>query len=179
MVDGPGPLGAQFAVRRGSERDTDLLVSLFDDSVAWLVARGFTAQWGSTPFSTVPRQVERCRRWAAHGRMWLCESRGVTVGALVLDDAPAYVPAATEPEVYVLVLVTAHSPDAKGAGAYLLDVAVAQAGADGVGLVRVDCFAGNGGALVRFYESCGFQRLTTFDVDGWPGQVLGRRAALG
>ncbi len=111
--------------------------------------------------------------------MWLCESEGVTVGALVLDDAPAYVPAAFEPEVYVLVLVTAHRPDAKGAGAFLLDVAVAQADADGVGLVRVDCFAGNGGALVRFYESCGFQRLTTFDVDGWPGQVLGRRTPLG
>ena len=107
--------------------------------------------------------------------MWFCEADNRTVGALVLDDAPAYVPPPTEPEDYVLVLVTAHTPDARGAGAHLLEVAAAQARSDGVGLLRVDCFAGNGGALVRFYESCGFERLTTFDVDGWSGQVLGRR----
>lgn len=169
---------SRFSVRRGSERDTDLLVSMFDDSVAWLVARGFTAQWGSTPFSEVPRQVERCRRWATTGRLWFCESNGSAVGALVLDTAPSYVPTATEPETYVAVLVTAHTADAKGAGALLLDVADQQAREDRVGLVRVDCFAGNGGALVRFYESCGFQRLTTFEVDGWSGQVLGRRTTI-
>ena len=179
MIAAPaGQDAPRFVVRRGSERDTGLLVSMFDDSIAWLVNRGFTAQWGSTPFSEVPRRVEQCRRWATTGRLWFCESNGRAVGALVLGSAPTYVPAANEPEAYVAVLVTAHTPEAKGAGALLLDVAVEQARADGVGLVRLDCFAGNGGALVRFYESCGFARLTAFETDGWAGQVLGRRTAI-
>jgi hypothetical protein len=44
-----------------------------------------------------------------------------------------------------------------------------------VGLLRVDCFAGNDGALVRFYERCGYTKTETFTVGKWPGQVLERR----
>jgi len=50
----------------------------------------------------------------------------------------------------------------------------------GVRLLRVDCFAGGDGALVRYYEQQGFTRDTAFavprvnDVD-WPGQVLVQR----
>ena len=45
----------------------------------------------------------------------------------------------------------------------------------GVPALRVDCYAGGEQALVRFYESAGFARTDTFDVKGWPGQVLERR----
>ena len=51
---------------------------------------------------------------------------------------------------------------------------IARARAAGVQRLRVDCYGGGTGALVRFYESCGYERLSTFDVDGWPGQLLGR-----
>ena len=41
--------------------------------------------------------------------------------------------------------------------------------------VRVDCFAGNGGRLVAFYESCGFTPTERFTVgESWVGQVLVR-----
>jgi hypothetical protein len=50
-----------------------------------------------------------------------------------------------------------------------------EARASGRSLVRVDCFAGNNGALVRFYESCGFVATDAFTVGDWPGRVLERR----
>jgi hypothetical protein len=40
----------------------------------------------------------------------------------------------------------------------------------------VDCYAGGDGALVRWYESAGFTRTQAFEVRGWPGQLLERRA---
>jgi GNAT superfamily N-acetyltransferase len=91
---------------------------------------------------------------------------------MVLGEAQPYVAPATEPEVYVVVLVGAHEPFARGAGAHLLEVAVAEARAQGAVRLRVDCYAGNGGALVAFYVRCGFRRLETFRVRDWPGQVL-------
>lgn len=47
----------------------------------------------------------------------------------------------------------------------------------GVPLLRVDCYAGDDGKLVAFYEANGFVRTATFiGPDGiWPGQVLARR----
>ena len=41
--------------------------------------------------------------------------------------------------------------------------------------MRVDCYAGNGGRLVAFYESCGFTPVGEFTVgDGWTGCLLVR-----
>jgi GNAT superfamily N-acetyltransferase len=164
-----------FAVRRGGARDADVLLALFDDSIRWLTQRGLTAQWGTTLFSEAPERVESVRRWAASGGYFIAERDGRPAAAMVLGDAQPYVPAATEPEVYVVVLVAAHAPFARGAGAHLLARADDVARALGREVVRVDCFAGNGGALVRFYERCGFRKAEEFTVGDWPGQVLARR----
>jgi hypothetical protein len=32
-----------------------------------------------------------------------------------------------------------------------------------------------GGGLVLYYESQGFERMETFETNGWPGQVLKQR----
>ena len=47
-------------------------------------------------------------------------------------------------------------------------------------MLRVDCFAGGDGALVRYYEKQGFTRDVEFAVprvngSDWPGQVLVQR----
>jgi GNAT superfamily N-acetyltransferase len=64
-------------------------------------------------------------------------------------------------------------------GTMLLDHARELARADGVELLRVDCFAGGDGALVRYYEKQGFTRAEQFVVpvndSEWPGQVLIQR----
>lgn len=168
-------MGGDFTVRRGGVEDAPILLDLFDESVRWMVERDLTAQWGSTPFSEAPKRVESIQKWAASGGLRICERDGAAAGALVLGDAQPYVSPATEPELYVVVLIASHEPFARGAGAYLLSVAESEARDRGLGLLRVDCFAGNGGALVRFYEGCGFSRTETFTVGEWPGQVLQRR----
>ena len=172
--------GTPFEVRTGSAADAPVVLGLFDDAVRWMVARGATEQWGSEPFSTHPGRVAAVERWAAGGGLRICERDGTPVAALVVGEAPDYVPAATEPELYVVVLVAARSmAAARGAGRVLLGVAEDEARAARLGLLRVDCFAGNDGALVRYYESAGFTPTTPFTVGSWPGQVLERRLTSG
>jgi GNAT superfamily N-acetyltransferase len=90
-----------------------------------------------------------------------------------------YVPPAVEPELYVRLLVTDRASAGQGIGAALLDHARDLARAAGVGLLRVDCFAGGDGALVRYYEKQGFTRDVEFAVpvkdSEWRGQVLSQR----
>jgi GNAT superfamily N-acetyltransferase len=164
-----------FTVRRGDAADTRVLLDLFDGAIRWMVQRGATEQWGSTPFSEIPERVNSIRTWAAGGGLRVAERDGRPAAAIVLGDAHPYVHAAREPELYVMVLIGSREPFARGAGRFLLQVAEQEASEQRLGLLRVDCFAGNGGALVRFYESCGFTRTETFTVRDWPGQVLERR----
>jgi hypothetical protein len=176
MTDGFA--ATRFTVRRGGVADLPLLIALFDDAIAWLVERGLTAQWGSTPFSEIPDRVESMRTRVLAGDLRVCELRGEPVAAIILGEAMPYVPPTTCPELYVQVLIGSPGrTDARGAGALLLRVAEEAARAKGVERLRVDCFAGNDGDLVRFYERAGFTRLDTFMVRDWPGQVLERRLA--
>ena len=84
------------------------------------------------------------------------------------------VPAPTGPELYVRVLVASRDVRVRGIGRRLMAFADEQARAAGVDHLRVDCYAGGSGDLVRFYESCGYTRIAPFNVDGWPGMLLGR-----
>lgn len=164
------------SIRPARADDASSVLCLFDDAIAWFVEIGNTGQWGSAPFSTRPEQVDRVAGWVAEPGSWVAEhpEAGVT-GFLLLGAATDYVPAATEPEVYVRVLVGSRHPQARGTGRSLLAFADKQAREAGVGLLRVDCYAGGSGALVCFYESCGYRRAGTFRVGEWPGQVLARR----
>ena len=54
-------------VRIGSAADTPAVLGFFDRAIAWLVERGRIGQWGSAPFSSEPRQVERVHGWAGSG----------------------------------------------------------------------------------------------------------------
>ena len=77
------------------------------------------------------------------------------------------------------LLVTDRASAGQNIGGVLLDHARELAREAGVGLLRVDCFAGGDGALVRYYEKQGFTRTETFAVpvndSEWPGQVLVQR----
>jgi GNAT superfamily N-acetyltransferase len=107
----------------------------------------------------------------------MAEIGGTPVGAMVLGAAPSYVRAADEPEVYVEAFITDRRYAGRGVGRALLDRAVAEAVASGTSLLRVDCWAGGDGALVRYYERAGFTPTERFTVGDWPGQVLIRRCA--
>jgi GNAT superfamily N-acetyltransferase len=62
-------------------------------------------------------------------------------------------------------------------GSALIEHAAEETRRAGVGLLRVDCYAGDDGKLVRYYEDNGFRRVEAFTVgeQRWPGQLLARR----
>ncbi|KAL1869443.1 hypothetical protein VTK73DRAFT_3117 [Phialemonium thermophilum] len=99
--------------------------------------------------------------------------RGVTERALAGDGGRF---------MYLDILVTDFSETTrvyrKGAGAALVEYVREWAGRElGMGVMYVDCWAGNDGKLVRFYEAQGFQRVDGFvvekpDGERWPGMLL-------
>jgi GNAT superfamily N-acetyltransferase len=161
-------------IRAGTAADTDTLLALFDDAVAWLVARGQAGQWGDQPFSARPVTVDRTREWAAGGGLRLAlGADGEPIGAIVLGEHNAYVPAPERPELYVQVLLTSSRHRGEGVGAALVERAAEEARAAGAEVLRVDCWAGVP-ELAAHYERLGFRRTGSFDVGGWPGAILER-----
>jgi len=161
-------------IRRGGPADAGAVIGLFDEAVAWMVARGQTGQWGSEPMSRNAKMVARVRAWADGDGLWMAEDGGAPVGALVVGERSEHVHAVDEPELYVELLLSARARAGERIGARLVEHAVALASGAGLPLLRVDCWAGAPG-LVAFYEAQGFERDGTFDVRGWIGQVFSMR----
>jgi GNAT superfamily N-acetyltransferase len=163
-------------IRPGDLADVPVLLALGDEAVAWMVARGNTRQWGTEPWSARPRQVAAVPRMIENGDLTIAELAGEPVGALVTSGEPGRgVAPVDEPELYVNLLLTSRRYAGRGIGARLLDHARSQAVAKGVALVRVDCYRGGDGSLVRYYERNGFVRTQEFMVGEWPGQILEHR----
>ncbi|MFC4144946.1 GNAT family N-acetyltransferase [Micromonospora mangrovi] len=170
----------RLTIRAGGPADAGHVLRLFDVAIAWLAARGRTGQWGSAPASTDPARIAQAQAWAGGGGLHLALRDDTVVGALVVGTATAYVPPATEPELYVNLLLTDRAHAGLGIGARLLAYAGELARDRGLVLLRVDCYRGDDRALVRFYERCGFTATDPFTVERpgrapWPGQVLARR----
>lgn len=165
----------RLAIRRASEVDAPAVLRIFDEVIAWFVEMSNEGQWGSEPWSTLPQRIARVTEACAQPEAWVAEDQdGGIQAVLVLGESMPYVPSATEPEVYVRVLVASRDARVRGVGRRLLAFADDRARVAGVKRLRVDCYGGGTGALVRFYESCGYERISAFNVDGWPGQLLGR-----
>ncbi len=165
-----------LVIRRASALDAPAVLSIFDEVIAWFVAMGNTGQWGSEPWSKSPRQIERVTDACALPEAWVAEDcTGRVCAALILGEAMPYVPCASQPEIYVRMLIASRDTQVRGVGRRLLAFADDRARAVRVSRLRVDCYGGGKRALVRFYESCGYEQISAFDVDGWPGQLLGRR----
>ncbi len=167
-------------IRRGGPDDLPAMMAMLDGAVAWLAEAGRPGQWGSEPWSADEKRTARVADRLRTDVVWIAEIDGEPAGALThSSDSPDYVPDAGEPELYVRVLVTSRAFTGRGVGGALLDHAREQARAQGVGLVRVDCYAGDGGGLVRYYESQGFTPVQEFVLDDWPGQLLSDRVGPG
>ncbi|KAL4798036.1 acyl-CoA N-acyltransferase [Aspergillus venezuelensis] len=184
-----------ITIIRGTIHDTPAVLHLLDKAVAWLTSQDRTGQWGTNPFSTDPKRIERLREFATTGfGLWLAvdaengtsntdaeeqeqsASPGKIIGALALGDRNPYVPPVAEPELYVSLLVTDREWAGRGVGNQLLEHARGVARETGVSLLRVDCYAGGDGKLVRYYEAQGFKRLERLEVQGgWACQVLAQR----
>ncbi|MEV8373177.1 GNAT family N-acetyltransferase [Kribbella sp. NPDC056861] len=170
---------SSLTIRRGGLDEVPAVLELLDKATEWLVARGRTDQWGTEAHSTNPRRVEQIRGFATDGGLWVAEKAGRVVGALAVGDAMSYIPPAEEPELYIRLLVTDRASKGSGIGTELLDHARMLARGLGVELLRVDCYGGGDGALIRYYEKEGFTRGEPFGVQisdsEWPGQILFQR----
>ena len=166
---------ATVRIRPGTAADAPLVLALFDEAVAWLVARRQPGQWGTTPWSQRPSAVGHVQRWAeapACASQWT--RTRTPLGALALGAHPPHVEPIDEPERYVEALVTSRRHAGRGIGAALVAAAADEAREAGAAVLRVDCWAG-APPLVAWYERQGFERSGTFDVDGWIGQVFAMR----
>ena len=160
-----------FEIRRGDEEDRDWLLSLFDEAVAWMVARGQAGQWGSEPFSSSPRRIARVSGLIDSGGLRVAELDGEPVSALVIGIAPLHVPPPDRPELYINLLISSRRHAGSGIGSMLVRHAVDEARMRDAHQLRVDCWAG-APTLVRWYRYQGFEPTGTFDVDGWLGQIF-------
>lgn len=175
-------------ITRGGPADVPAIMAMLDDAQDWLASQGRTGQWGTDHFSDSPAAVERFVRVATTGTVWLATANRDVAGGDVVDaevagvivtsdTPPDYVPAADEPEHYVLLLLTARPYAGLGVGAALLEHARAEARAAGIGLLRVECYDGGDHRLVAYYEKQGFTPVDTFTAHGgtWPGRLLAQR----
>lgn len=165
-----------LVIRKGGADDLPVILGMLDDAVVWLNAKGITGQWGTSPWSARPTAVAKVRETVTEGSPWIAEIDGVPAGTLTLTPYPGTgVAPADEPEAYVRLLVTAPAFHGRGVGGALLAHAAEETRRQGLGLLRVDCYAGSEGRLVAYYRANGFAPAETFTVGDWPGQVLARR----
>jgi GNAT superfamily N-acetyltransferase len=168
-------MATTFPVFRCGPGDEPLVLGILDASVDWLVGKGHVDQWGTQPFSELPSRRSQVEDMLARSSLALVAgTRSAPLGVLVLGPPPGHVPAADGPESYVVLLASTHAPGARGVGRFLLERAHEFAKEQGSERLRVDCFAGNDGRLVAFYERCGFRPCDTFQVGTWRGVVLDR-----
>ncbi|KAL8810564.1 MAG: hypothetical protein Q9200_002486 [Gallowayella weberi] len=99
---------------------------------------------------------------------------------------PEVIPAVSEPEYYIQFLATSRlDVSAKGLGKAFIAEVEDMARAKGVGLIRLDCYAGHESreeGLVKCYESLGFRKSgarLVYDESGWQGQVMEKRVGPG
>ncbi|MFJ8633932.1 GNAT family N-acetyltransferase [Streptomyces sp. NPDC093568] len=169
-----------ITIREGGPGDIPAILGMLDSCVEWLVAQGRPGQWGTQPLSRSPRTVESVTRTVEEGSVFIAEVDGAAAASLTLTGSPgpslSHLPPPGEPERYIHWLASDRRFKGHGAGSALLAHAAEVTRRAGVSLLRVDCYAGDDGKLVRFYESNGFVRTETYaGTDGWPGQVLARR----
>ncbi|WP_329337824.1 GNAT family N-acetyltransferase [Streptomyces sp. NBC_00663] len=170
-----------ITIRNGDHDDIPAILGMLDSCVEWLVSQGRTGQWGSKPLSESPKTLESVTRYMDDGVTYIAEVDGVPAATLSLTGAPgaylAHLPAPGEPERYIHWLASERRFKGQGVGSALIEHAAEETRLAGIGLLRVDCYAGDDGKLVRYYENNGFSRVEAFTVgeQQWPGQLLARR----
>ena len=136
-----------------------------------MVARGQSGQWGTEPFTGDPRRLAQIGGLVDAGGLRVAELDGAPVAALVVGIAPLHVPPPDVPELYINLLISSRRHAGNRIGARLVTHAIGEARERDAEQLRVDCWAG-APSLVRWYRDQGFVPTETFDVDGWPGQIL-------
>src|SRR6185503_13721284 len=105
-------------IRPGGPDDVSAVLTLGDEAVQWMNARGNTGQWGTSPWTGNDQREAMVRDRAAGGGMRIMEDEdGTVLGTLVItEDRQQYVPAAGERELYVNLLLVSRRHTGRGIG---------------------------------------------------------------
>jgi len=169
----------------GHEDDLFNILALWDETVAWLVAKGIEGQWGMTPFSQLPAMRERCLSWLRNGELFIAResdtySRSIVATLALVDTIPGYAVNAWGPVLdtglYLEAFTTARIRHGSGLGRALLEWAEAYTLEQGKTVLRLDCWAGNE-VLQAYYRAAGFQPRGIFRLGSWEGQMFEKRLA--
>ena len=108
-------------IRRGGPGDAGAELALFDEAVAWMVARGPSGQWGTEPIRATRRWSPGCSAWRPAGAV---DGRGRRRDRWRVPRREGREPhtAADEPERYVELLLCSRRPAGRN-GAPLLEPA--------------------------------------------------------
>ncbi|MCX5421665.1 GNAT family N-acetyltransferase [Streptomyces sp. NBC_00078] len=170
----------EISIREGGPDDVPAILGMLDSCVEWLMAEGRTGQWGTEPLSEHRKTVDSVVGYMEEGTTYIAEADGVPAATLTVTGAPgaylSHLPPPGEPERYIHWLASDRRFKGHGVGSALLAHAAEETRRAGLLLLRVDCYAGDDGRLVRYYEDNGFLRTETYTASNeWPGQVLARR----
>ena len=127
---------------------------------------------GQSALVRTAREAEFVREMTTNPGFTLAEIGPDPVGALIVSDfPPPYVPAASEPDLYIDLLLVSRRHAGRRIGSALLDYARTEC--RNRGRTLCSSIAGPGGReLVRYYERAGFTPTDAFHQGDWPGQLL-------
>jgi GNAT superfamily N-acetyltransferase len=158
-------------IRPAEQGDELALLTMLDEAVAWMVARGQSGQWGDQPWSATEKGRRAVHDMVEGGGLHVLEKSQRVVGALEVGDRFDYAQPVDVSELYVRLVLTSRAEAGRSLGRLLIEKAIELARGRGAVVLRVDCWAG-APSLVAWYESCGFSRSHTFSLGDWHGQVL-------
>lgn len=159
-------------IRQGGADDIPAVMNLLDEAGDWLVAQGRTGQWGTQRQSASPRRRHQASMWAASDGLYMAMLGDTPVGAMAVGLPATFAPPPSEPDLYINLLVTSRAHKGQGTGTLLLDHARELARSRGIGLIRLDCYAGDDRKLVRYYEGQGFAATVPLTFGAWSGQLM-------
>jgi GNAT superfamily N-acetyltransferase len=165
-------------VRKATPDDLGDLLTMYDEAVEWLNARGITDQWGMTPVTERPCLVNEIASLIDCGYVAECtEILGfIALNDEMPDDAAEYAGnLSLTSGLYIHTLVARGVPAARGAGALLLQYAEGIARNTNSSFLALTCWAGNP-RLVQYYKSRGFERCNAINEnDGHREQLFLKR----
>jgi GNAT superfamily N-acetyltransferase len=146
-----------IVLRRASERDLDVIISMIDAAAGWLRTKN-TDQW-SQPWPSEEDRSHRILRDLRARKTWIAWDEGLPVATITADSQGNLIwPAETrrEPAVYVCRLVVSRGHAGRNLGAGLLDwVGLRALQRYAARWVRVDVWTTNV-ALHAYYQRRGF-----------------------
>lgn len=165
-----------ISISQAQKDDLVSILNLFDEAVVWLCQRGLEKQWGTEPFSTLPKRREQFMKWIEQEIMFVARLNERIVGSLALNPlAPWYIAARWEhfpsSAFYLEGFATSRAFIGQGIGRILLQWAEQYTCECGRTTIWLDCW-GENALLVRYYQQMGFTTHGTFMVKEWQGQLF-------